>query len=152
MESSSILSVFSSMPLAPMRLCPEPGCPTLTRGGPCATHARQREQRRGTAHQRGYNGHWLAFKPAYLATMVRAGVIPVCGASLPTRPPTQHSLCRDAGLLTFTSLDGSALHLDHDPPLEPHERHNPRAVCDPNRIVLLCARCHNAKTAQEQRA
>lgn len=38
-----------------MRVCPTPGCPELTPGGPCAAHRRQREQRRGTRQQRGYN-------------------------------------------------------------------------------------------------
>ncbi|GIF14801.1 hypothetical protein FHX34_103510 [Actinoplanes teichomyceticus] len=38
-----------------MRVCPEAGCPELTPGGPCAEHRRQREQRRGTRQQRGYD-------------------------------------------------------------------------------------------------
>lgn len=41
------------MPKA-MRVCPAPGCPELTPGGPCAVHRRQREQQRGTRQQRGY--------------------------------------------------------------------------------------------------
>ena len=41
-----------------MRVCSQPGCPTLipagTRGGRCATHERQADRARGTAAQRGY--------------------------------------------------------------------------------------------------
>ena len=41
-----------------MRVCSEPGCPTLipagTRGGRCPTHTRARDRARGTATQRGY--------------------------------------------------------------------------------------------------
>lgn len=37
-----------------MRVCPKPGCPELTPGGPCAAHRTQREQQRGTRQQRGY--------------------------------------------------------------------------------------------------
>ncbi len=46
--------------------------------------------------------------------------------------------------------NGERLHLDHEPPLREHERHDPHAVMNPQRIVLLCATCHNTKTAKEQ--
>lgn len=36
------------------RKCPTPGCPTLTNGGHCPQHARNRERTRGTTTQRGY--------------------------------------------------------------------------------------------------
>jgi hypothetical protein len=64
---------------------------------------------------------------------------------MPGGPSSQHSICRAQGL-----LNGERLHLDHDPPLRDEERHDPRAVMDPLRIVLLCATCHNTKTAREQ--
>lgn len=37
------------------RVCSQPGCPTLIDGpGYCPTHARERDQARGTRQQRGY--------------------------------------------------------------------------------------------------
>lgn len=139
------------MPYAPQRPCPHSGCPTLTTGGLCPAHARQSiqrmDQQRGTAHARGYTyGDWQPFRRRFLATLVDAGITPVCGAALPTGPRTRDSLCLDAGLLTFTSADGSSLHLDHEPSLEDWERRNPTIVCDLNRIVLKCAACHARKT------
>ena len=128
-----------------------PGCPVLLPRGVqrCPIHARQQEQQRGTAHQRGYNRSWLAFRPRFIAALVQAGILPVCGAALPNGPRTRDSHCRDAGLFTYTSADGSSLHLDHEPALEDWERQHPAIVCDPTRIVLKCASCHQTKTARE---
>lgn len=42
------------MPRA-MRVCPRPGCPELTPGGPCPAHQREHEQQRGTRQARGYD-------------------------------------------------------------------------------------------------
>ncbi len=92
---------------------------------------------------------WQAFRPRFLAQLVDAGILPVCGAALPSGPASDHSQCHAAGALTWTSLDGSSLHFDHEPALVDHERQNPQAVCDENRIVLLCQSCHAAKTAKE---
>ena len=140
------------MPTAALRRCTWPGCSALTAGGPCTAHARQREQRRGTAHARGYTFRdWVPFHPRFLAALVEAGIAPCCGASLPTGPRPDASRCHAAGLLTFTSADGSSLHFDHEPPLQDYERKDPTAICDPNRIVLLCCACHASKTAREQR-
>ena len=83
--------------------------------------------------------------------LVDAGITPVCGASLPTGPGPEHSQCHAAGLYAYTSADGSSLHLDHEPPLQDHERQDVQAVCDPARIVLLCQSCHATKTAKESR-
>ena len=47
------------------------------------------------------------------------------------------------------SADGSSLHLDHEPPLQDWERKDKARVCDMNRIVLKCARCHSIKTARD---
>lgn len=39
----------------PMKVCLEPGCPTLVRDGSrCPTHERARDRARGTRQQRGY--------------------------------------------------------------------------------------------------
>lgn len=135
-----------------LRPCAEPRCPELVARGRCAQHGRQKEQRRGTAHQRGYTWHeWQPFRRRFLAALVDAGVLPVCGAALPTGPTTRDSACREAGLFTYTSADGSSLHLDHEPPLEDWERHDMTRVCDEKRIVLLCHRCHGIKTGSEAR-
>lgn len=116
--------------------------------GRCPRHARQQEQRRGTAHARGYTQDWVKFRPIFISTLVKAGILPVCGAALPTGPVNRDSACMEAGLLTYTSADGSSLHLDHEPSLQDWERHDMARVCDPNRIILKCARCHAAKTAR----
>ena len=135
-----------------LRLCPTPGCPTLTVGGPCPVHRRQRERQRGTAHARGYTyTDWQPFRRLHLRRLVEAGILPVCGAALPSGPAPTHSQCHQQGVLTWASLDGSSLHLDHDPPLCESERQDPRAVCDSTRIVLLCQACHAAKTMKENR-
>lgn len=42
------------MPRA-LRVCPRPGCPELTTGGPCVTHQREADRRRGSRQQRGYD-------------------------------------------------------------------------------------------------
>jgi hypothetical protein len=81
--------------------------------------------------------------------LVDAGIPPVCGAALPGGPVTEDSRCKQAGLLTFQNTDGSDLHLDHEPPLQPRERHDPAAVMNPMRLQLLCKRDHSAKTSRE---
>jgi hypothetical protein len=142
----------TTMPSAPLRPCTTPGCPELVASGSCPAHARQQEQRRGTAHARGYTYRdWQPFRRRFLAALVEAGLLPVCGAALPDGPLARDSACRDAGLFTYTSADGSSLHLDHEPPLEDWERRIPSVVCDPRRVVLKCARCHTIKTARERR-
>ncbi len=78
--------------------------------------------------------------------LLEAGIPPVCGAALPTGPQTQDSLCKAEG-----RVQGEDLHFDHEPPLTAEERLDPHAVCDPNRLQLLCgSRCHHAKTEREK--
>lgn len=65
------------------RVCPTPGCPTITSGGRCASCRTEADQRRGTAAQRGY-GHEHA-------TRFRAAVLdrdPVCVMPNCARPST----------------------------------------------------------------
>ena len=51
-----------------MKVCNEPGCPTLTTKAKCANHARQRDRDRGTATQRGYGAeHRKRFREGVLA-------------------------------------------------------------------------------------
>jgi len=137
------------MPNAPLRPC-SGGCGVLVQSGRCPTCARHQENKRGTAHQRGYTWrYWQPFRRRFLAALVEAGILPVCGAALPSGPANRDSLCRDHGLFTYTSQDGSSLHLDHEPALEDWERADPHRVCDETRIVLKCQTCHQAKTARE---
>ena len=140
------------MPKSPPHPCGSVGCPVLVSAGTarCDIHTRQQEQQRGTAHARGYTyREWQPFRRQFLAALVQAGILPVCGAALPTGPVQRDSACRDAGLFTYTSADGSSLHLDHEPALEDWERSHPAIVCDLNRIVLKCASCHMTKTGRE---
>ena len=138
------------MPNAPMHPCP--GCGAPVASGRCRSCARIKEQIRGTAQQRGYTWRsWQPFRRQFISALVTAGILPICGAALPTGPVNHDSQCRDEGLETFTSHDGSSLHLDHEPPLAEWERADPARVCDLNRIVLKCQRCHQAKTVRDQR-
>lgn len=137
------------MPNAPARACATCG-QVIPNGGGCRACAKQQERRRGTAHARGYTYRdWQPFRRRFLWMLVDANILPICGAALPTGPVNRDSACRDAGIDTFTSQDGSALHLDHEPALEDWERTIPARVCDPNRIVLKCQACHSLKTQRE---
>ena len=132
--------------LSPCSTCREVGCTVHAK-----VRAREQEQRRGTAHARGYTRRdWQPFRLQFLALLVDAGLTPTCGAALQSGPRTEDSRCQAQGLLTFTSADGSSLHLDHEPPLQPYERTDTAAVCDPHRIQLLCLSCHAAKTTRER--
>ena len=141
------------MPTAPSRPCTgSPTCPHFR--GACPDHgvrhqAQQRDRIRGTAHARGYTRQdWQPFRRRFMAMLVDAGILPVCGAALPSGPARRDSACLEAGVFTYTSEDGSSLHLDHEPELHDHERTIVAAVCDPDRIVLKCRSCHARKTAR----
>lgn len=60
------------MPFAAPRPCTHPGCSTLVRDGSgrCEKHKRverqQLDERRGTAHERGYTSAWQKARAAYL--------------------------------------------------------------------------------------
>ena len=135
------------MPDSPLRPCATSGCPTLVRRGHCPIHTTQINHRRGSAARRGYGSHWQRFRPYYINLLIQQHILPVCGARLPEGPQESHSRCRTHGL-----LNGEGLHLNHHPPLRDDERQDIRAVCDPTRIELLCATCHNALTRLAQRS
>lgn len=139
------------MPTRPASPCLTPRCPGLaTYRGRCAQCNQGHQRQRGSAHSRGYTSYWQnVFRPQFIQMLIAEGIVPVCGAALPGGPRTQDSQCRADGHLTFTSSDGSALHLDHEPPLTDAERQNRAAVCDPMRVRLLCASCHSGKTQRE---
>ncbi len=132
------------MPSAALRPCAS-GCGARVQRGSCPSCSRRIQTRRGTAFQRGYTPAWQRFRVWFIAQLVELNIAPVCGTSLPGGPSSQHSVCRAQGI-----RNGERLHLDHEPPLREHERHDPHAVMNPQRIVLLCATCHNTKTAKEQ--
>jgi 5-methylcytosine-specific restriction endonuclease McrA len=136
--------------MALQRACRLPGCPhPAVRRGRCAQHGRQHESTRfGSSTSRGYGSRWQRFVEQFKNELVKVGIIPACGASLPGGPAPTDSRCRADGWL----LNAYDLHLDHTPPLQPEERANWQIVCDPLRVIFLCERCHGAKTRREQQA
>lgn len=123
-----------------MAICATPGCPRTVDRGHCSGHQRQRDQRRGSAASRGYDGKWNRLVAAFYAALVDAGIPPVCGATLPSVPPTGDSLCAAEGLQTFTPLD-----CDH---IEAHEGQGDPRFWNMANLQLLChGRCHARKTA-----
>src|SRR4051812_22966064 len=112
------------MPSALLRPCAYVGgCPELVASGGCPAHTRQVEQRRGSAHARGYTRAWEKFKAWVIERLIAFDIPPVCGARLPGAPVTNDSLCQAKGL-----LNEHRLHLDHTPPLLDSERADERKV------------------------
>lgn len=151
-DTADVAGAVHQMPTTrPLRPCTAPHCRTLTSAGRCPTHARHHDPHRATAAL-GYTARdWQPFRRYFLARLVAAGILPVCGAALEFGPRTTDSACRQEGLVNFTSHDGTSLHLDHEPPLRDDERGSVRAICDETRIQLLCTTCHQAKTMRERR-
>ena len=137
------------MPTAALHPCHAPRCAALTPGRYCPDHAQPIDNGRATAHARGYTRSWHRFRRGFVATLANADIMPCCGAALPGGPTTLDSRCKTEGRLTFTSEGHTALHLDHEPPLMPHERADMSAVCDPMRVQLLCSTCHAGKTNRQ---
>lgn len=54
------------MPQRPQRPCNQPGCPNLSDQSYCPDHAKVPEQRRGSAHSRGYNYKWQKYSKRFL--------------------------------------------------------------------------------------
>ena len=137
------------MPTAAMRPCLG-NCHQVGRWprGRCPACSRQTERAKGTASSRGYGSRWQAFRPRFIGELIKAGVLPICGAHLPGGPQTHDSQCQAEGIQNGDDLD-----FDHEPPLTDEERQDVRKVCDPLRIQLLCgSRCHAAKTRRQQLA
>ena len=137
------------MSTALLKACSVVGCPELTASGRCVGHVKDQEIYRGTSTSRGYGARWRYFRQAFVGRLIATGILPVCGARL-SGTPSPHSACAAAGRLTDRSADGSDLHFDHDPPLRDDERRDTDAVCDPQRIAILCRECHNRKSQAEQ--
>ena len=138
------------MATAPPRPCPSPGCAARVPRGYCSVHRKQLDRGRLTSTARGYDVAWARFRKRFITELVAAGLLPVCGASLPDGPQGDASECRRLGVLTFASADGSSLHLDHAPELTDAERNaatrGDRDAFDHLlRVRLLCAECHRRR-------
>jgi hypothetical protein len=60
-----------------LKVCAEPGCPTLTDRTRCTDHTRARDRARGTRQERGYDAAYDRLKRAYQRRM-DAGEVFVC--------------------------------------------------------------------------
>ena len=136
-------------PAALPRACMVAGCPERAGAGSgrCEAHRTVFDHevavRRGKTADRGLDTkHWRAFRERFAAMLIRAGVAPVCGASLP-EGPSVITKCRAAAVTNARRLE-----LHHEPPLSPDERQDWRAVCDARRVVWACHDCHAALGAQ----
>lgn len=71
------------------RVCPEPGCPQLTRGGRCDAHRSARERRRGTRQQRGYGSDHDRLRAGWQSRLDDGEVVhcwrPDCGRRIDPR-------------------------------------------------------------------
>jgi 5-methylcytosine-specific restriction enzyme A len=134
------------VPSALLRACAAPGCAHLVTSGRCPQHAREHEQYRGTAAERGYDHAWRELTERFRSMLIHAGVVPVCGARLPGAPMTQDSHCQTAGLLVGDGAGGQRLHTDH---IVPH-RGDKALMWDVLNLQLLCREDHNRKTQGEQ--
>ena len=115
------------MPAASPRPCTYPGCGVLVRDGSgrCDKHkrveARQLDQQRGSAHQRGYTGAWQRARKGWLA---------------------KHPLCvkhEQKGEVVAASV------VDH---IKPHKG-DMTLFWDSTNWQSLCKPCHDHKTATE---
>lgn len=111
-----------------MRTCAQPGCPALVIRGRCSAHAREADQRRGTATERGYTTEWAAYSRAYRRAH------PKCGEqSDGTLDPT-HSRCLQAGRIAASEC------VDHIVPVS-----RGGDFWDPANHQALCLACNSAK-------
>jgi 5-methylcytosine-specific restriction protein A len=107
------------MPLSAPHACLSPGCATLVRGAPrCPAHTRARDLERGTAHQRGYDARWRAYRLRYLREN------PLCVR------------CQDAGQVMPSTV------VDH---IQDHKG-DEQLFWDPANHQALCAPHHNKRT------
>jgi 5-methylcytosine-specific restriction protein A len=105
--------------VSPLRVCLAPGCPELTSERYCADHTRERDQRRGTATQRGYDARWRRRRLAYLR---------------------EHPLCEHC---LANGRATPATQVDHVVPLRSG------GADAPSNYQALCASCHSRKTVRE---
>ena len=111
----------------PPKVCAAQGCGTLTLGRYCSRHARQlngfKHDQRQSASRRGYDRPWRRLRLWHLRQQ------PLCAA------------CEAEGTTTAAEL------VDHIVPIA----EDPARRLDPTNLQSLCAPCHAAKTAADQR-
>ena len=124
------------MPATLLKPCSHPSCPELTEGGPCPAHAKQRDQRRGSAHQRGFTYRWSLFSKRWLAKY------PLCGMRMDGQLHAEHSKCVQQNIVT------SAQCTDH---IDGHSRADDLATFyEPARLQSLCANCNRIKAIEHE--
>lgn len=145
------LQTVCEMPQRPNRKCRKAGCPELTRNpaGYCPTHRAQAEeaqavrrrawsrasdQKRGTAHQRGYGIRWQRYRIAFLHKY------PYCGDSPNAQRKGQFGC-------DSNSIVRAATEIDHILPRSTH----PELFWDENNHQSLCHSCHIEKTKRDRR-
>jgi hypothetical protein len=57
-----------------LRVCTEPGCPTLVTSGRCAPHRSEREKARGSRQQRGYDATHDALRASWVRKVATGAV------------------------------------------------------------------------------
>jgi 5-methylcytosine-specific restriction protein A len=122
------------MPTAPLRPCPHAGCPVLVAKGYCQTHARQREQQRGTAQERGYDHAWAEYSKRFRAAH------PLCGERADGSMDTVHSRCAQQGRETPAQC------VDHTIPMS-----QGGSKWDERNHMAACLQCNTWKQATIER-
>lgn len=112
----------------PPKACFHPGCPNITHGTYCTTHAKQHDtayrRQRGTSNARGYTYRWQKESKAYLI---------------------RNPLCENC--LNEYDVIRAATEVDH---IIPHKG-DMKLFWDETNWQGLCKSCHSKKTAEEQR-
>jgi 5-methylcytosine-specific restriction enzyme A len=117
------------VPMMPARRCPS--CRQLVTGRRCQACVRQADQRRGTAHERGFTSQWAGFSTAW------RNRYPLCGERADGRLYAEHSRCVQQG------LEVPAECVDH---IDGHSRPDDRETFyDPRRLQSLCLDCNRVK-------
>lgn len=58
-----------------LKVCAEPGCPELTDSTRCPTHAKVKEQQRGTRQERGYDRAHELLRKTWVPKVAQGGVL-----------------------------------------------------------------------------
>lgn len=128
------------MSLAPMRVCSQPGCATVTRLGKCWKHiyaGRQAyDRQRGTSTERGYGVRWGRYRKWFLEQW------PLCG-DRPSGDPTGDSEC------LHQRLPVPATVVDH---IIPVTGPDDPTFFKPEAHQALCSHCHDVKRQREAMA
>lgn len=90
---------------------------------------------------------WREFRVWFSGQLGLLGIPRICGATMPDGPKTNPSECKRDGLFTDLSSKGD-LHFHHEPELTEAEKQDRTVVCQKERIVLLCDRCHDRTTGR----